>query len=111
MLLKTAYRVGYLRALQDAGVDASYIDKCAIDMGIPARKADDPNMPIERLTKGLTMLGDEEEQGPPTAPKVRQLEPEQPKSYFQFSKGRSIASDTLTNLGIDFRGPMDTGAL
>lgn len=108
MLLETAYRVGFLRALQDADVD---LNKFGIDKGIPARASDDPNFPVEQLTQQLTNLGNQEEEPVRTVPQVKQLEPEPPKSYFQFSKGRSIASDTLTNLGIDFRPPMDTGAL
>lgn len=105
MLLKIAYRVGYLRAFQDTGI------KCGSDDGTPARPVGDQSIGAEQLTKALDELSQEEMQAVSTPAPVNQLEPEPSKSYFQFTKGRSIGNDTMTNLGLDFRGPMDTGAL
>lgn len=105
MLLKTAYRIGYLRAFQDAGI------KCSSGDDTPARPVGDQSIGAEQLTKSLEELAQQETQAVTTPNPVKQLEPEPSKAYFQFTKGRSIGNDTMTNLGIDFRGPMDTGAL
>lgn len=105
MLLKVAYRIGYLRALQDAGI------KLGSDDGTPARPVGDQSIGAEQLTKALDDLAQEEMQAVTAPVPVKQLEPEPSKSYFQFTKGRSIGNDTLTNLGIDWRPPMDTGVL
>jgi hypothetical protein len=110
MLLKTAYRIGYLRALLDAGIDVSKYAGTD-DEGNQPKPMGDQSLPVEQLATKLQQLGEEDDSVTSMKPKVKQLENEDPKSYFQWAKGRSIASDTLTNLGIDFRGPMDSGVL
>lgn len=106
MLLKLAYEVGYRRALQDSQV------KLAIDQdGTPPLRPHQQGLGAEQLAEALSGMADDASGTTPPV-RVNQLEPEEKnQSNFQFSKGRSMASDTMTNLGIDIRPPTDTGAL
>lgn len=107
MLLKLAYEIGFRRALQDSQV------KLAIDAdGTPPLRPHQKGLGAEQLAEQLSNLSEEEASGTTPPVRVNQLEPvEDNQSNFQFSKGRSMASDTMTNLGIDIRPPTDTGAL
>lgn len=107
MLLKLAYEVGYRRALQDSQV------KLAIDDdGTPPLRPHHQGLGAEQLAEALNSMADSEASGTTLPVRVNQLEPEEsPASNFQFSKGRNIAAEPLTNLGIDIRPATDTGAL